>query len=494
MNDLGNAAWAPPPFPVTHAERPPARRRRWPFFLLALVVLAAGSLAAVVWLREEARAKAPDHPNAWDPRVLEYVEVVEDERDLDFKHPVHVDFLSVKDFTKEVTEDEEDLSDEDREEIRQTTGLFRALGLVEGDVDLFETMNQLAGAGILGYYSDEDERIKIRGTKLTPAVQSTLVHELTHALQDQHFDIGRRMADLDKSEKDSAAAGAFKALVEGDASRIETAWQESLPPKKSRALEKSEAGVGAAYEKDAAEVPDVLETMMASPYVFGEALLDVTAKDGGERAVDALFAAPPTTEEHQLDPWGFVEDRQRALDVSEPSLAEGEKEFDSGPFGALSWMLVLAERIPVQQALTAADGWGGDAYVGYERDGATCARIGYRADTPQDLDQMHRALTTWVGRLPDGPASVRRDGAELLFESCDPGPKAAGVATGGSRDAVGLAVGRTYLSLTLVDSGFSPAAARCGADRLVREFTAAELNSDDVDPSRVQRVLAPCRA
>jgi hypothetical protein len=80
-------------------------------------------------------------------------------------------------------------------------------------------------------------------------------------------------------------------------------------------------------------------------------------QEGGQRAVDDLFRSPPTTEEHQLDPWPLVEDHEVSFGVPKPSLAKGEKKFHDGPFGAISWMLVLAERIPVEQALAAADGW-----------------------------------------------------------------------------------------------------------------------------------------
>ena len=124
--------------------------------LLGLAVLAAA--ATVYWL--VIRDQGPPHPDAWDERVQDYVDIVEDERGLDFEHPVYVDFLPDAEFADQVTADEEDLTAEDREEIEQSTGLFRALGLLEGDVDLFEQANELNGAGIVGYYSYEDERIR----------------------------------------------------------------------------------------------------------------------------------------------------------------------------------------------------------------------------------------------------------------------------------------------------------------------------------------------
>ena len=71
--------------------------------------------------------------------------------------------------------------------------------------------------------------------------------------------------------------------------------------------------------------------------------------------------------------------------------------------------------MPLEQALTAVDGWGGDSYVAYERDGVSCLKANYRGDTPEDLVQMKTALEAWVRKLPEGSASVTRDGIDLLF-------------------------------------------------------------------------------
>ena len=86
------------------------------------------------------------------------------------------------------------------------------------------------------------------------------------------------------------------------------------------------------------------------------------------------------------------------------------KSFDDGAFGALTWLMVLSERLPTQQALTAVDGWGGD-----------------------------------------------------------------------------------LLSLELVKGGMDVKVARCGADRLVREFTLAQLNNPHLDQGQVLRTIQPCR-
>ena len=89
---------------------------------------------------------------------------------------------------------------------------------------------------------------------------------------------------------------------------------------------------------------------------------------------------------------------------------------------------------------------------------------------------------------------MERKATLVKFESCDPGTTATQKAgAGGAADAVRLALGRTYLSATLLKSGLSEDVARCGAERLVLAFTTAELNDPALDRARVQRVIAPCR-
>jgi len=472
-------------------EPPP--RRRWPYVVTALAVLAAVG-TVLVGVREASGPEGPPHPSTWDPRVQKYVDFVEKERGLHFTHPVYVDFLSDAAFTKQVTTDRDEVSDDDLEQLDQYAGMLRALGLVEGDVDLFDKSNELHGKGIIGFYSYEDERLRIRGTEITPAVESTIVHELTHALQDQNFDLGKRLDELDKADdaNSSAAASGFDALVEGDARRIEGLWRDQLPAKERARLDKEQRAGQKGFEQDAKDIPEVMVTMLAAPYDLGEALLAVAVQQGGEKAVDDLFRSPPKTEEQQLDPWTLVADHQGFLNVPAPELPEGAKSFDDGAFGALTWLMVLSERLPAAQALTAVDGWGGDAYAAYDLDGASCVSIDYRADTPQDLAQMKSALQAWVARGPKGSAGVKKHELTLVFHSCDPGTDAK-VASGRSKDALVLALNRTYVSLQLVNAGLDVGVARCGADRMARAFTTAQLDDPHLDPQRVLKTIAPCR-
>ena len=254
--------------------------------LLIIGTCVVGGCAA----RSDDRRPNP-YPDAWDAKIAPFAEIVEDERGLEFEHPIYVDFLSVKEFQKQVSSDEEDLTAEDRKEIEQSAGMMRAVGLLEGKVDLFESSNKLAKVGTLGYYSYDDERIRIRGEKLTPAVQSTLVHELTHALQDQHFDLGARFKALENDE--GAASSSYRAVVEGDARRIESEWAKGLGKKRRAALERSEAAQGRKYKSQASDIPEILQTFMGAPYALRRGHARTRRRGGRGRGREpALRQAP----------------------------------------------------------------------------------------------------------------------------------------------------------------------------------------------------------
>ena len=156
--------------------------------------------------------------------------------------------------------------------------------------------------------------------------------------------------------------------------------------------------------------------------------------------------------------------------------------------------MVLSERLPTQQALTAVDGWGGDSYAAYERDGVSCVTVNYRGDTPEDLAQMQRAVQAWVGQgAAGGRRALERQDLTLVFRSCDPGKKAPKVASG-KADATALSLALDRISRSSWSrAGMAITVARCGADRLVREFTPAQLNDPQIDKDQVARPIGPCR-
>ncbi len=463
--------------------------------LLTLLLVLAG---AFVTIAPPARADTAA-PTQWDSRIAPYAKIAEKLRGLTFESPVPVRFLSPAQFEKTVTTDEKKLTAADRRDIRRYTSLLRALGLVTGKVDLLGATNEANGAGTLAYYSFEDKRITIRGQRLTPAVRSTLVHELTHALQDQHFSIGDRTKALEEQAGDTAGEqSVLDAIIEGDAEHVESLYRDSLTARQRRALDRDQQRAVSTADQRLDRVPTVIVTLMTAPYTLGQSLVETFAASGGTAAQDELIQTPPKHETALLDPFRVLAGHTATKSVPAPGLRRGETRFDSGELGVLTWYLMLAERLPLRSALAAADGWGGDSYVAFARHGRSCARMTFTGRTPAATTRMHHALRHWVAGAPGTPASVRRDGRLVRFLSCDPGTSSR-VGKDASQRAVDLAATRTYLALSLLQAGAPAPTARCIAGRLVHAFPTPAL----LDPSfgahdravqaRIGRLVARCR-
>ena len=478
---------------------PYGRSKRWIVLVLALVVVAvAAGIGAFLVLRGDDDEKH-SYPKEWDARIKPYVDVVEDERNLTFEHPVKVRFLDAKAFEKTVRTDKDDLDKDDRREIKEDTALFRAFGLISGDVDLFEAFNDAHGSGTLAYYSFDDRAITVRGKKLTLATRATLVHELTHALQDQRFNISDRAEKFAKRAEDGKATtegDALRAIVEGDAERVADLYKASLSKKQRAALEKAESADSEGSEDELKGVPNVVLTLMGAPYALGQALTEtIAAKD--DEHIDELLENPPPDDSILLDPLKALGDLD-STKVKIPKPGSGEKKFDSGQVGSLITYLMLAERIPLRDALAAADTWKGDAYLGFKRKNVLCARVAYATGSDDGAVRLTSAFEDWIAADPGSPAAVSRDGERVTFESCDPG-KGAKLGNDASRDAVQLVGTRSYLGASVINAGASTKAARCFAERMIDEFSIKNLNDPTFgakDPAVVKRVqgfVAECR-
>ena len=102
---------------------------------------------------------------------------------------------------------------------------------------------------------------------------------------------------------------------------------------------------------------------------------------------------------------------------------------------------------------------------------------------------------TVVAALPGSPASVEIRAGQVLFESCDPGTKTH-VGREVSDKALGLALSRTYLTLTfLKETGDRESLSRCLADRFIHIFTVDQLNDADLakDPAIQNRITQVAR-
>ena len=317
---------------------------------------------------------------------------VQEARGLPFTAPVKVTLLPDQAFRARLTEEDESEQAEAEEELETTQRVLEGLGLLERGIDLEAAVESLYGDAVAGFYDPEEDDLVVRGEELTVSVRTTLVHELTHALQDQHFDIHR--PDLD--DRDDEASTGFTGLVEGDAVRVERLYLESLTPEERKQGELEELMAGAGIDED---LPRILLQLVAFPYLYGPEFTTAVFEAEGQARLDAAYVEPPTTSEQLLHPEAFLRGETIAP-VTAPK-PDGE-EIDAGVIGELVLLLILNESgVSGEQA---AAGWAGDRYVAWRDGDETCVRMVVAMDTPRDGLELRRALD----RLAD-----ERDGVEV---------------------------------------------------------------------------------
>lgn len=441
-------------------------------FLVVVLLLASG---AGVYIAR--RDTGPSFPKIWDERVADLAYFVESERGARFKHPIHVDFVAVTDFKADVNVSEE-LTAEDRKELGYMAGAMRAVGMMSGPVDIEKEVNEAREDLVIGYYDPDTKRISIRGTTITPRVKTTIVHELTHALQDQLY-------DLKKLRSGAPSDLAMLALIEGDASRVEGVYEESLTDAEKADIEK-EGGLKPDPPLD--EISrDVLSHSMAFPYIFGPAFLEVLIKLGGTAAFDEVYSRPPKSEAEIINPFLYLSRVELDLPSTPPTPA-GHKVLDFGDgaddFGQLTLFEMLATRIGFIPAWKALKGWRGDRMsLTSDPSGKVCVGANVRFDTDASAAAFPNAALPWADMVK---GSIVVTGKDALIRACDPGADApawpAPVEEGHAFMMLVMRAG-TMLGM-LGDDQWTPRKADCFADALLEVMgaeTLLQLLKDEIE-------------
>lgn len=326
-------------------------------------------------------------------------------RELDFKKLVEVTLLDGEAFSARVKAD----SVKDLKELEETESVLHALGLLPDDTDLAQILGGFLGDTVVGFYDPETDELVVRGAGITPYVRTTLAHELTHALDDQWFELHRELNEDDES------GTAFSALTEGNAVRVDTAYRKTLTGEEQKEADAEEARLGAGL--DLSKIPRVIPELIGFPYAFGPAFVDALLEQGGEKNVDRAFNRPPVTSEQVLDPQGWYAGAaaDNPKHVAAPK-ADG-KVIDQGNLGLWGIYVLLEDELGQQDAIEAAKGWGGDWYVAWTDGPKTCVRSTFVMDTPKDLKQLGDGLDDWAAAQDD--ATVQRAEGSVTFLSCD---------------------------------------------------------------------------
>lgn len=307
-----------------------------------------------------------------------------------------------------------ELSEEDGQRI------LEALRFLPPGADL-DAIGDAVADGVEGVYVPEDKVLYVRtgAEELTPYAAVIAAHEITHALQDQSFDLTRL---LGASGGDGDAFLAFNAVVEGDAMVTMEAWSRVYQTPEQRSAYREEAERLAGEAEASGDIPPYVQSAVAFPYVIGGQFVDRLVDEGGYAAVDAALEDPPTTTAEIYDPQRYL-DGFEPEPVEVPPAPDGWEELTTGVFGAFDLGQMLAER-SLNAANDAALGWSGGSLGVWRRGEELALAAHVRFDDEGAARTTCDELPRWYAKVADGePAGEDRyqGDRDALAVACEPG-------------------------------------------------------------------------
>lgn len=392
----------PPPRPGTQVEVVPRHddgsgaragaRAGWCIAgLIVVFVIVTLAVAAAV-------AREP----SWDPALVEYVAFVEAERGLVFDHPVDVRWADISAELNEAFAEERASADEPSEDDPYSAA-FVLLGLTSplDDVGLAERVDQAAVENAGAFYEPWSKTIVLPVDEPVDVLGYTIVHELTHALQDQHG-----MLEWHEDSPDGAAARL--ALTEGDADRIAAAWFDRLPT-----AERDRIFAAAGYDPNAAfEDPDnnFLATTFHVSYAIGMPMVESLVEREGVAELNRLLRSDDAgTTERLIDVLGNTNTS------TTPAADALDRGATDGDLGALTWFRALAPTIGTGAALDALVGYDDDVFLIDTTTDTPCGVFAVTFDSASDAQEFAEHVD-----VLDSNTSVDVDAELVSMEICTP--------------------------------------------------------------------------
>ena len=351
-----------------------------------------------------------------EEQLIALLVATQEVRGLNFITPPKVRVVTSDELQRLVIENIE----ENSEDFPADEALYQALGLISDSADLETIVSDLYGEQVAGFYDGETKEMVVpaRDQGFTPLQQATVVHELVHALTDQHFDFHTAYdAMFEEDRLDEAAS--YQALIEGDATLAELEWIQTLTPGEIGALLAETLEIDDSSLNDA---PRFLVESLIFPYDFGLTFAQSLFADGGWAAVNDAYAQLQTdgSTEQILEPSDFGVELPIDVDIPLISLPGYQLERTS-VWGEQGFRVLLNQGSGVTTLATATDGWGGDAYHQWFDGDNAALLVVYEGDSTRDVDEMEEALVAFDAEMApsDSYVEVRRVADTIFFIVAD---------------------------------------------------------------------------
>jgi hypothetical protein len=308
-------------------------------------------------------------------RALKYVSAL---RELDALGPVNGRIVSRDEMVQRI---EHSLDTEIPPAVVNASGeILFALGTVPVSYEYRAGLLAMMRSELLGFYEPREKTMFLGGDLRGKELDATLWHELVHALQDQHYGLGKMLA---WSEDAGDWQGALHALAEGDAT---SAMLDALFAEQNmRAPDLPDSMMdlqGALSAGSTLQVPPIVKRSVVAPYMDGLAFVNALRRRGGWDAVAAAWRRLPKSTEQllHLDKYDAQEGPE-LLSALTPSAAGPSRLTYSDVYGEETLRVLFEEWMPARAAREAASGWAGDRVSAFSDGAITSVAWHIRYDT-----------------------------------------------------------------------------------------------------------------
>ncbi|HEY9157991.1 hypothetical protein [Candidatus Binatus sp.] len=299
-------------------------------------------------------------------------------RQLRFKQPVP---LVVKSADEAEAMMEADLMRDYTDDQLEADGVAGALvGLFPAQIDLKAESLKLLKSQVAGFYNPHGkEMVLVEGgadlgiwnsaaqfmIQRDVVGEMLLAHELTHALQDQNFDLE---SSLDKVKDDDDRALALKSVAEGDATLAGFAYALGrMDDSTADALVDNLKDLPQALAAEAPGTPEGLSVPLLFQYSEGARFVAEAFRRGGWLGVDALYRNPPQSSHQILHPALYFDNpapQPRIELAGYDRIMSGWKKADDDTYGELLLRVILERNLGKQSnELGLASRWTADRMI-----------------------------------------------------------------------------------------------------------------------------------
>ena len=405
---------------------------------LVLPALAAPGLAALALLAQDSRpADDTLTQTELEEMTAAILEDIEELRGTAYTREVRVSIADKAGFLSYVDERVDRMTTPAK--LRAEETVLKVFGLIDPEVDYLAAQMELLESQVGGFYDPATESFALMDSFQGGLAKIILAHELTHALDDQLYDID---GTLDRLDGNADAQLAYQAVVEGSGTGLMNKWM--LANLGTEVTAADLAGAGEMDTAGLAEAPAAMWKPMMMVYLRGASFLvrsdNVMVGQMGNIDPDDLhraFTEPPRSSEQVLHPekyWGEGDelDEPTLLRLDTAALEHaGWTRLHADTLGEASLALVTApasERggldasnpmalLGMRYTNAAAEGWDGDRYVILEKDGGLFFFLASVWDSDPDAAEFAANL---AGQQADLDARHRSLAAHLAGEGAEP--------------------------------------------------------------------------